>query len=403
MEVLQDTYKDTKIGRIPKDWQVMKLVDLIKLSSGKGLSKKNMIDGNIPVYGGNGISGYHNDYFIEEPTIVIGRVGEYCGSIHLLNENCWITDNGLYVTKFLSEVNLGFLAPLFQIMNFNSYSKVGGQPSISQTTVTNLSIPFPSLPEQHKIAAILSTVDEQISTTDKIIDKSKELKKGLMQKLFSEGIGHTEFKDTKIGRIPKDWEVVRLEEVTSVCSSKRVHRSDYVADGIPFYRSKEIILKSKGLKIKSELYISKEHFDKLKDKYNIPKKGEILITAVGSLGIPYLIKDEEFYFKDGNLIWFRDISININPNYFLYCLNSPKIQNTIKVISGGSSQSALTMVKLNKMRILLPNIEEQQKIAAILSEVDAKIEKEQTQKAHLKVLKKGLMQQLLTGKKRVKV
>jgi type I restriction enzyme S subunit len=178
-------FKDTKIGRIPKDWEVVKLVDLIKLSSGKGLSKKNMIDGNIPVYGGNGISGYHNDYFIEDPTIVIGRVGEYCGSIHLLNENCWITDNGLYVTKFLSEVNLGFLAPLFQIMNFNSYSKVGGQPSISQTTVTNLSIPFPPLPEQQKIAAILSTVDAKIEKEQTQKAQLEALKKGLMQQLLT--------------------------------------------------------------------------------------------------------------------------------------------------------------------------------------------------------------------------
>ena len=178
-------FKDTKIGRIPKDWEVVKLVDLIKLSSGKGLSKKNMIDGNIPVYGGNGISGYHNDYFIEEPTIVIGRVGEYCGSIHLLNENCWITDNGLYVTKFLSEVNLGFLAPLFQIMNFNSYSKVGGQPSISQTTVTNLSIPFPPLPEQQKIADILSEADAKIEKEQEQKAQLEQLKKGLMQQLLT--------------------------------------------------------------------------------------------------------------------------------------------------------------------------------------------------------------------------
>ena len=79
-----------------------------------------------------------------------------------------------------------------------------------------LPIPIPPLPEQQKIAAILSTVDEQISTTDKIIEKSKELKKGLMQKLFSEGIGHTEFKDTKVGRIPKDWEVIQLGELCEV-------------------------------------------------------------------------------------------------------------------------------------------------------------------------------------------
>ena len=85
--------------------------------------------------------------------------------------------------------------------------------------ILKLEIPIPTLSEQQKIIEILSTVDEQISLTDKIIEKSKELKKGLMQKLFSEGIGHTEFKDTKIGRIPKDWEVSMIKDVCKVVTS----------------------------------------------------------------------------------------------------------------------------------------------------------------------------------------
>ena len=88
--------------------------------------------------------------------------------------------------------------------------------NLSKKYFLKLQIPFPPLPEQQKIAEILSTVDEQISTTQAIIDNSKELKKGLMQKLFSEGIGHTEFKDTKIGRIPKGWEVTYLKDLCSM-------------------------------------------------------------------------------------------------------------------------------------------------------------------------------------------
>jgi type I restriction enzyme S subunit len=92
------------------------------------------------------------------------------------------------------------------------------------------------LPEQQKIAEILSTVDEQISTTQAIIDKSKELKKGLMQKLFSEGIEHTEFKDTKIGRIPMDWEVVKYGEIAEIISGFGFKKEDYSDEGYKLLR-----------------------------------------------------------------------------------------------------------------------------------------------------------------------
>jgi type I restriction enzyme S subunit len=121
---------------------------------------------------------------------------------------------GLHTFAVRDKVNSfakGFAGYIFQniavrnkLASFANVSKVYG---ITKGNISNVPIVIPTLPEQQKIAAILSTLDEQISTTDKIIEKSKELNKGLMQKLFSEGIGHTEFKDTKIGRIPKDWEV----------------------------------------------------------------------------------------------------------------------------------------------------------------------------------------------------
>ncbi len=161
-----DNYKP--IIDIDPSWEMILLEDLIKLSSGKGLVKRDMIEGEYEVFGGNGISGFHNSYFIEEKTIVIGRVGEYCGVVHITSPKCWITDNGLYITQFYKEIKLEYLSIILTSLNLNNYAKVGGQPSISQSTILELSIPYPSLEIQQSIV-------ERIESERQIIEGNKKL------------------------------------------------------------------------------------------------------------------------------------------------------------------------------------------------------------------------------------
>lgn len=155
---------------VDPDWEMLELSEIIKLSSGKGLTSANMIEGTYPVYGGNGINGYHNEYFLEEPTIVIGRVGAYCGAVHITESKSWITDNGLYVTSFLQVVELSFLAQLLTQLNLNRFAKVGGQPSISQKTVTELSVALPSLETQRQIVAQIEKEQELVNSNKELIE-----------------------------------------------------------------------------------------------------------------------------------------------------------------------------------------------------------------------------------------
>jgi type I restriction enzyme M protein len=161
---------------IDADWEMVELSKIIKLSSGKGLTAKNMIEGPYPVYGGNDINGYHNEYFLEEPTIVIGRVGAYCGVVHITQKKSWVTDNGLYVTSFLKRIEIKFLSQLLSQLNLNRYAKVGGQPSISQKTVTELKISVPDLAVQKEIV-------NQLEKEQKLINSNKQLIKIFEQKI----------------------------------------------------------------------------------------------------------------------------------------------------------------------------------------------------------------------------
>lgn len=166
-----------------------------------------------------------------------------------------------------------------------------------------------------------------------------------------------------------------LGEIVDIRSSKRIYYKDYVDNGVPFYRSKEIIQKSKGLNIDNPLYISLEKFDEVKNKYGVPKSNDILLTSVGTIGIPYLVKDDDqFYFKDGNLTWFSNFSKDIVPRYLLYWFQSKVGKKAIDNIVIGSTQKALTMVQLKKVQIELPSIDVQEKIVSIIDSLDSKIE-----------------------------
>ena len=429
MEVLQDTYKDSKIGRIPKEWVVVKLKDinedsllggnykngegekgipLIKMGNlDRGKIKLNKIQ-NIPetlVYDNIHILKEGDFLFNTRNTLeLVGKVAIWRNELPkaLYNSNLLKIDfnkSKVHSTKFMNYVfNSDLVIKKLRGLATGSTSVA----AIYNKDLFKLKVPLPPVREQQKIAAILSTVDEQISTTDKIIEKSKELKKGLMQKLFSEGIGHTEFKDSKIGRIPKCW---KLRILKDCCEKINV---GFVGTCEKYYCSKEdgvLLLRTgnlnKGkLKMETMRYVLSEFNDKNTKSQLFP--GDIIIARHGDSGQAVIIPEDFEKSNCLNIIIIRSKNENY-PLYIKYLINSPAIVKQVKQRTAGSTQKVINTGAVAKLKIPIASKLEQQKIAAILSEADAKIEKEQTQKTQLEALKKGLMQQLLTGKKRVKV
>ncbi|MEY0891159.1 restriction endonuclease subunit S [Providencia rettgeri] len=173
-----------------------------------------------------------------------------------------------------------------------------------------------------------------------------------------------------------EWVEYSLEDVAEITSSKRIFYADYVDYGIPFYRSKEIIELYNRSEISNSLYISEQKYLEIKEKYGVPVIGDILLTSVGTLGIPYLVNNSnEFYFKDGNLTWIRKINKNIVLPDFIYCLlNSPLGKNKLDEITIGSTQAALTIAGLKKIKISVPNLSKQLEIVHVIQSISKKIE-----------------------------
>ncbi|CEQ05990.1 restriction endonuclease S subunit [[Clostridium] sordellii] len=174
----------------------------------------------------------------------------------------------------------------------------------------------------------------------------------------------------------KEWKEACIGDICEISSSKRIYAADYKENGIPFYRSKEIIELAINKSVTNELYISYEKFNQLDEKFGSPKYGDILLSSIGAnMGIPYYVNtDEKFYFKDGNVTWFKNFKEDIYSKYLYFLLKSSYIQSVFSNIAIGSAQKALTIDSLKKINIKIPPLEEQEKIANILSSLDNKIE-----------------------------
>lgn len=176
------------------------------------------------------------------------------------------------------------------------------------------------------------------------------------------------------------WTTVRIGDHCEITSSKRIFLSDYVDAGIPFWRSKEVIEQENGQSISDPLFITHDKYEEIKNRFGVPKPGDMLLTSVGTIGIPFIVKSTSpFYFKDGNLTWFRNFAVTLSSRYLYYWIKSNTGHQTLNNPTIGSSQKALTIENLKNAKIPLPDLPTQRRIASILSAYDDLIENNRRQ------------------------
>lgn len=280
-----------------------------------------------------------------------------------------------------------------------NYLQGTGQPFLSLSLLRKFKVPNPPLPTQQKIASILSAYDNLIQNYKKQIEA---LQTGAYE-LYKEWFVRFRFPGYKNSRfengIPEGWKIERLGNLFEITSSKRVFEEDYVNEGIPFYRSKEIIELSNNQEITTELFISNELYAKFKNKFGVPKENDILITSVGSIGNSYQVrKDDIFYFKDGNLTWIKSSSKKALSKYLIYWLKSDLGKNTLISSTIGTSQSALTIEKLKAIKILVPELNILEKFEQKVSSFDTKIQILNKQITNLTQQRDLLLPRLMSGK-----
>ncbi|MHB1346242.1 MAG: restriction endonuclease subunit S [Candidatus Humimicrobiaceae bacterium] len=363
------------MNKIPNEWKILKIENILSLEYGKGLTSKHRKGNKYPVYGSNGIIGHNSEYLIKGPGIVVGRKGTI-GSVILANINYWPIDTTYYIKLKGTEIDLGWLSNKLLTLGLSKLNMATGTPGLNRDLVYGLNVSIPSLQEQKKIAEILSAVDHSIEKTDESITKTERLKKGLMHELFTKGIGHKEFKETEIGKIPREWKAIKIENLLSLEYGSGLTDRERKGSEYPVYGSNGII--------------------GYNSEYLVDGPG-IIVGRKGTIGsikwseVNFWPIDTTYYVK------LKELKINLRwLSYKLYTLRLSKLNMA-------TGTPGLNRDSVYKLKISVPLFQEQQKIAEILSSIDERIQMLKEKKNKLERVKKGLMNELLTGRIRVKV
>ena len=404
--------KQTEIGLIPDDWEVKRLGDVAFLKSGKTIDFSATKEGIYPCYGGNGIRAYIPFYSHDGAFPIIGRQGELCGNVQYADGKFYATEHAVVCTPN-NNVDSKWL--YFQLIkaDINKYKTGNAQPGISVDKINSeVFIPFPPIAEQQRIAKALSDVDALISTTEKLIQKKKNIKQGAMQNLltgkkhlpgFSHQTKSPTYKQTELGPIPEDWEVKTLNELIND-----------ISDG-PFGSNlkTEHYTTEREVRIIQLSNVGEDGWDNENVKYTtfthakeiqrcIVPYGSIVIAKMMPAGRSILCPNQEKMYILGS------DCVRITPNslldslFFMYFSKTSFYLNQIKENTQGSTRARTSVSKLKRIEIALPSKEEQTAIANVLSSMDKEIETLNTKLEKYRNLKTAMMQQLLTGKIRLK-
>lgn len=378
---------------IPKGWELNSLGNLAVIKKGEQLNRLNMDEaGKYPALnGGIAPSGYTDKWNTEADIITISEGGNSCGYVNFNKEKFWCGGHCYAILNLKENIDNNFL---YQALKFKQDQimklRVGsGLPNIQKRSIDEFKLLFPELKtEQQKIAEILSSVDEEIAKTEEIIKKTEKLKKGLIQQLFTQGIGHTKFKKTELGNIPTEWEIKKLEDVVFFENGKA--HENFIDDNGEF-----IVINSKF--IAQDRKVIKRTRKGLK----ILNKGDIAIVMSDipqgkALAKCFFIDEDNKYTLNQRIGLLRPL--NACNKYFFYVLNRNKY---FLNFSNDTSQTNLRRQQVLDCLISVPPINEQKKIVNIIDSTDEKISINKKLKEKLIQLKKGLMSDLLSGKVRM--
>jgi type I restriction enzyme S subunit len=382
---MREGYQITELGEIPLDWVVVRFKDIASNStvrfgekSGKCIDLEHLEQNSGKLLGWDTISNKSStkNHF-KKGDILFGKLRPYLRKFWFAEfEGGCSTEIMVFKPKTNTEKKYLFYIVQQDSFIENAISNSFGtkMPRSSWSDVAEYKLAVPPLPEQQKIATILSTIDEKIEIIDAQITQTRELKKGLMQKLLTRGIGHTKFKDSVLGEIPESWEVKDFIDVMVLQRGFDLPTGKRRKGQVPLIASNGIIDSHDEVKV----------------------KGPVIVTGrSGTIGKVYF--EERDSWPLNTTLYVKDFKGN-DPRFLYYFL----IAQDIKQYGTGTGVPTLNRNVVHLTKVCVPDsIKEQQDIATILNTVDTKLAILQTKKENYQELKKGLMQQLLTGKVRV--
>jgi len=376
--------------------------------------ERNKIPGNIPYYGANGVQDYIDKYIFDEDLILIAEDGGNFESYetrpiaYRISGKSWV-NNHAHILRALKRYNQDYIFYSLVNKNILNYIVGGTRSKLNQRELKTITISIPQQKsEQTAIAHILSTVDKAIEQTEKLIAKYKRIKTGLMRDLLTKGIDENgnirsekthKFKDSPLGRIPVEWEVHSLEEISTLITdgshnSPKSQSSPYVIATV-----KDML--DDDFNYDQCTQISETDFNLLSKQNCAPIFGDVLLSKDGTIGNSFVYKTNRKIIVLSSIAIIRPKD-KYDPYYLNYLLQSFYFDIQLLQIQSGSALKRIVVRDIKKLAFPFPaNNIEQKLIAAKIHNMDEYIKIQQVEKNKLSKLKSGLMQDLLTGKVRV--
>jgi type I restriction enzyme S subunit len=344
-----------------KDWEVTTLGDVLKFKSGDFLNAASMdSSGSYPVYGGNGINGYHSKFMFEESKIVIGRVGAYCGSIHYTQPYSWVTDNALYIAEKDSRLSDDYLVLALRFANLNQFSSQSGQPLISASKIRDVKIVIPPLTEQRRIASLLARADRLRF----VRRTAHDLGDALLQSVFLVMFGYPVTNSKKLN-------VEKLEGFASLVSSGStplVGSKVYTESGIRFIRSQNVLMNK--FDFSDIAFISEEIYNSM--KRTVVKPNDVLLNITGaSIGRVACYRDDILANVNQHVCIIRCKPEKLNPIYLSYFLSMPSFQEKFITNQSGATRQALNFEQIKDFNISVPPLNLQEEFAGVVARVES--------------------------------
>ncbi|MFO0692914.1 MAG: restriction endonuclease subunit S [Polyangiales bacterium] len=382
----------------PEGWLETTIGAVSTLQRGFDLPVQDRQRGIVPVIASNGPVGTHSIARVQGPGVVTGRSGTI-GKVFYSAHGFWPLNTTLYVDDFHGNDPL-FVFHFLGAQDLGRFAASTGVPSLNRNFVHPAPALLPPLPEQRKIAAILSSLDETIEKTEAVIDQLQVVKKAMMEELLTRGMPgrHTRFKQTEIGEIPEGWEVRRLDDVSSriVVGVVVKPASYYASEGVPALRSLNV--KEDRIVLDNLVRFSAESNQVLSK--SMLRAGDVVTVRTGAPGTSAVVPPA----LDGaNCI---DIIITtptdrVSGAFLSRFINSERGKGAVARGQGGLAQQHFNVGEMRQMLIPVPPVAEQLEVVDVLRSVDARIEGEVAAVSRMRAVKAALSASLLAGDLRV--
>ena len=381
-------YKDSPLGIIPKEWEVKRILDFAPLQRGFDLPTDKIISGKYPVVYSNGILNHHCECKAKGPGVVTGRSGTI-GKVTYVESDYWPHNTSLWVTDFCGN-NPKFVFLVYQYIDLSKFASGSGVPTLNRNDVHVSKVAVPPKQEQNRIVEVLELWDTAIEKQSELIEKLKLRKRALMQQLL-----------TGKKRLPGfsgEWKEVKLGDIGEMFKGSGVPKESIIEAGHKCLTYGDIYTKYDYVISNVKSYIN----DDIASKSTKIQYGDICFAGSGEtkedIGKCAAFIDARYGYAGGDIIIFR--AKESNPITLSYILNSDSVIRQKSNMGQGHSVVHIYPYQLEKLRFKLPPKVEQDTIASILMDADKEIELANEKLANLQSQKRGLMQQLLTGKKR---